>query len=481
MSAPSLQSGAPQQLKEPEWSCDLVFKGGITSGIVYPPAILQLKNHYTFCNIGGTSAGAIAAAGVAAAEFNRNKNKGSDAGFAYLDKNVQQWLGKDNHLRNLFQASRATKPLLDVALALLPTPSTAATKSATQEKQVSENQTQQSKKSNPLQLIFKVLGVWLLNYLPISRGAILGAIIGIILLVSFPLAVFAIVYLASPTSAAQSVMGFTIAMVILGVLGAWFGWHIGGVISAMIDLPNNFYGICTGHSTKPDSTPDFTNLTDWLSMTLDNLAGTTHTCPLTFEDLNCQGINLKMVTSNLSHHLPFVMPEGLHNFIFKKSEMLELFPEYIVTHMICNQPDPLDPDPKKRPLIRRENLPDGYYYLPNEEKLPVVVCTRMSLSFPILLSAVPLYTISTQAYNDFSTDKKLKLLELLRSRLLRLRGRRVQNLFIFQKPKIGRTLNGITSTVYSALHKRSSERRRTTGTPCKLISPVTVSGSCKSV
>ncbi|TME60808.1 MAG: hypothetical protein E6I59_12500, partial [Chloroflexi bacterium] len=79
MSAPSLQSGAPQQLKEPEWSCDLVFKGGFTSGIVYPPAILQLKNHYTFCNIGGTSAGAIAAAGVAAAEFNRNKNKGSDA------------------------------------------------------------------------------------------------------------------------------------------------------------------------------------------------------------------------------------------------------------------------------------------------------------------------------------------------------------------------------------------------------------------
>src|SRR5204863_173930 len=79
----------------------------------------------------------------------------------------------------------------------------------------------------------------------------------------------------------------------------------------------------------------------------------------------------------------------------------KLFPEYVVNHMVSNQPNPLDPDPNKRPLIPQENLPGGYYYLPNEEKLPVVVCTRMSLSFPILLSAVPLYTLSTQAYNDF--------------------------------------------------------------------------------
>ena len=41
--------------------CDLVMKGGITSGIVYPKAVLALKDTYTFRNIGGTSAGAIAA------------------------------------------------------------------------------------------------------------------------------------------------------------------------------------------------------------------------------------------------------------------------------------------------------------------------------------------------------------------------------------------------------------------------------------
>jgi len=42
--------------------CDLVMKGGITSGIVYPNAVLALAREYRFKSIGGTSAGAIAAA-----------------------------------------------------------------------------------------------------------------------------------------------------------------------------------------------------------------------------------------------------------------------------------------------------------------------------------------------------------------------------------------------------------------------------------
>jgi len=51
--------------------CDLVMKGGITSGIVFPTAVAQLSTQYRFRHIGGTSAGAIAAAGAAAAEFRR--------------------------------------------------------------------------------------------------------------------------------------------------------------------------------------------------------------------------------------------------------------------------------------------------------------------------------------------------------------------------------------------------------------------------
>ena len=56
----------------PDKPCDLVMKGGITSGIVYPPAVLKLKDRYRFRCIGGASVGAIAAAGAAAAEMGRS-------------------------------------------------------------------------------------------------------------------------------------------------------------------------------------------------------------------------------------------------------------------------------------------------------------------------------------------------------------------------------------------------------------------------
>ena len=36
-------------------TCDIVMKGGITSGVVYPQAITTLAERYDFKNIGGTS------------------------------------------------------------------------------------------------------------------------------------------------------------------------------------------------------------------------------------------------------------------------------------------------------------------------------------------------------------------------------------------------------------------------------------------
>ena len=43
----------------PDKGCDIIMKGGITSGIVYPKAIFELAKKYKFCSIGGTSAGAM--------------------------------------------------------------------------------------------------------------------------------------------------------------------------------------------------------------------------------------------------------------------------------------------------------------------------------------------------------------------------------------------------------------------------------------
>jgi predicted acylesterase/phospholipase RssA len=70
--------------------CDVVMKGGITSGVVYPLAVCELARTYQLKSIGGTSAGAIAAAAAAAAEYGRTRDGGS---FAELEK-LPRWLGE---------------------------------------------------------------------------------------------------------------------------------------------------------------------------------------------------------------------------------------------------------------------------------------------------------------------------------------------------------------------------------------------------
>src|SRR5437764_8879086 len=90
----------------PEAQCDLVMKGGITSGIVYPPALLELSKKYRFSSIGGTSAGAVAAAAAAAAEYGRQAG-GFDKFLAASD-----YLGK--HLLELFGAPVKTRPITEL-------------------------------------------------------------------------------------------------------------------------------------------------------------------------------------------------------------------------------------------------------------------------------------------------------------------------------------------------------------------------------
>ena len=65
-------AGTPQRdYSRARLNCGVVMKGGIASGIVYPGAVWELATVYRFKNIGGTSAGAIAAAAAAAAEYGR--------------------------------------------------------------------------------------------------------------------------------------------------------------------------------------------------------------------------------------------------------------------------------------------------------------------------------------------------------------------------------------------------------------------------
>lgn len=131
-------------------SIDLTMEGGTTSGVVYPLAVCELATNFRFRNVGGASAGAIAAALTAAAELGRSsqvlaaagmgqhESKRNDApeqtdssrirtGFAGI-ADIISWLtqtrvgdqDKDEYrLAQLFRAGNATAAIFRVAIAII--------------------------------------------------------------------------------------------------------------------------------------------------------------------------------------------------------------------------------------------------------------------------------------------------------------------------------------------------------------------------
>jgi hypothetical protein len=93
-----------------------------------------------------------------------------------------------------------------------------------------------------------------------------------------------------------------------------------------------------------------------------------------------------MMTTNLTtgrpHRLPFLGSHDRRAYYFDPDELRLLFPDRIVSWM-------------ERTARQSETLPPGSHLtpLPNAADMPVVVAARMSLSFPLLISAVPLYAI----------------------------------------------------------------------------------------
>lgn len=92
------------------------MKGGITSGVVYPLAITELSRKYLFKNIGGTSAGAVAAVITAAAEYGRRT--GNEAAYDQLAA-LPRKLGTNNLLLRLFQPTSAAVRVFRVVLAAM--------------------------------------------------------------------------------------------------------------------------------------------------------------------------------------------------------------------------------------------------------------------------------------------------------------------------------------------------------------------------
>jgi predicted acylesterase/phospholipase RssA len=380
-----METPAVSKLKE----CDLVMKGGVTSGIVYPPAVIKLSEEYRFRAIGGTSAGAIAAAATAAAEYGREKG-----GFVKLDE-VRKKLSVGGFLEGLFQPSGETRPLIDTLKAM---------------QKASANTKAAGKKHNVQSVLQKVRMLSRVlrhnDTRAYRKGALVGSLINLSLALLHSVLAFFVFWL---TEGQVSVMGLLALFMTMALPFCFTGYLLGGIVGSgshlyhtlTVKVPENFFGLCSGRSVDAAVQVQKEVLTDWLSLQMDNLAGIAdEQRPLTFGRLKQKGITLRMMTSNLSQSQPYVLPFESNRFIFSQDEFARLFPEYILDHLIKNAYQ-----------SSRVALPPGYHFLPVAEDLPVAVALRLSLSFPLLISAVPLYTISLSAFERSNRGEKLQLTE----------------------------------------------------------------------
>lgn len=399
--------------------CDLIMKGGITSGVVYPKAVSELSKTYHFKNIGGTSAGAIAAAGAAAAEYGRlNGKTDSFEKLEGLPNDLVSSTGrrKETLLAGLFQAGPRTAGLEKTIKGI---------KAAAQ---------QETGK------IRKGLGFAAAPIPAFPHYSIPGAAIGLLVFGSL---LFALSVLAKSsevsgwmiTTVPVALVALVSVVVPLLIMCAASWW--GAKRSLFKDLPANYLGIALGHSQIPN--PKRPALTDWLDRVLQDLSGKGErqgepACteqPLTFGDLWAgasepspaargrldspppeRAINLEIISTCLTLATPYRVPFEMKRFFFSPKEFRELFPHYIVEHMIRTGNAQAERDHHRgSPCIDNEQL----VAWPDPADIPVLVAARMSLSFPLLISAIPLWAADyTWKQNKAAEHKDKAKLQLER-------------------------------------------------------------------
>jgi hypothetical protein len=153
-------------------------------------------------------------------------------------------------------------------------------------------------------------------------------------------------------------------------------------------IQGNAFGMCSGMPAhEPSHDPA---LTPWLAGLLNQTAGKTGG-PLTFGDLQGREINLEVMTTNLTLGSPTRLPFSSREYFFHPEELRRFFPKDVVEWMEKHPYEPEKDDEKE--YIQRIVTRTPYRPLPAPADLPVVVAARMSLSFPVLISAIPLYAV----------------------------------------------------------------------------------------
>lgn len=147
------------------------------------------------------------------------------------------------------------------------------------------------------------------------------------------------------------------------------------------ELPRSDFGICPGTNQPGHVGPA---LTTWLHAAIQEIAfgGDRQTSPpLTFGNLNNgdadHPIDLRVITTNLGMGRPHTLPSLGIVAAYSDAEWRRLFPGDLCDWIAETVSEPA-------------HMP-GLSAFPSSVDLPVVVAARMSLSFPLLFSAVPLH------------------------------------------------------------------------------------------
>jgi hypothetical protein len=258
---------------------NLVLKGGVTSGLVYGGAIPPLASRYRFRAVAVSSAGAIAAAFTAAAEFARGR--GDPAGFERLQAVSE---GLPGQLKGFFQPARPFRRLMRALVLLAPGTGRARWLAA------------------------------LVCFWPVMLiGALAGAALSLGLSGAF----------GPPSPVAAVLAAFLGGVAALAGHGAWL---------LFAAAPRHNFGICSGLSQGEGP-----GLTDWLHDSLQTIAfgAAGRAAPLTFGDLSGEGhpIDLRILVTNLTEARPEVTPDLGQGLAYRPADWRRLFPTAVMDHL----------------------------------------------------------------------------------------------------------------------------------------------------
>jgi len=418
---PPLDSARPPPVDR---YCDLVLTGGVTDGVIYPWAVIELAREYHFKNIGGTSVGAMAAALTAAAEYGRRH--GRLTGYNDILMKLPGRLGEDvpgvgTRIYSLFQPAKSTKRLFELFVRFFSSgkvsfqDATTAHVGSPKQAQVKQPsgrfrraRAKVGKASAKASGLMKLLGALAFVY---RSATILGCVIGLLLFVPALGAVLDSLP-QRPLWAAILLVALVLPVIAISLAIFWALLCVAFAIGRdlLYGLVENDYGMCTGMRAPgvPDDRP---SLIEWLHEGVQLAAAKPWDEPLTFRDLwdapngppidrlppsrrqKAKSIDLHMITTNVTHGRPYEFPlDGTTRLFFRPGELRRFFPRAVVSHLVRYSPRYTTARPDDPPVTRQTRK---WRELPTAD-LPVVVAARLSLSFPFLFSAIPLWEVDRE-------------------------------------------------------------------------------------